>query len=226
MSGHDSIGKETSYPPYSRVIIQPKPVSVSDKIAVRLSSFFIVGSLIWGPFLSYSLVKKLWQKYGIDKRSKRKLILLGTLFSAFIVVGPYRNRKIGRLINIRGWNLWKSWLKFVAFEVVQDLGDGEHDDLSSPSLDLLCKQAILSIVPHGIFPFSLGLAALPEDAIPAFGMFRPVVASATSFFPILRTIISWLGFVDASRSSVNAALTAGHSIGLAPGGIAGKLCSR
>ena len=225
MSNDASISKAKAtivYPPYTRVVTRPKPASYTDEIAVRLSSLFIVGSVVWGPFLTYKLVTKVWNKYGVDTKSKRNLILFGTIVSVLLIIGPHRHHRVGKALNARGWNIWKSWLKFVAFEVIQDIGNENDDSISSSPLDLLCQQAILSIVPHGIFPFSLGLAALPEDAIQAFGVFRPVVATATSFFPILRTLISWMGAVNASKSSVNTALTQGHSIGLAPGGIAGK----
>ena len=67
-----------------------------------------------------------------------------------------------------------------------------------PSLndfDFKHNQAIYAISPHGIFPFALGFAVLPELASRVFGEFRPVVATATSLFPFLRTILSWLNSV-------------------------------
>lgn len=73
--------------------------------------------------------------------------------------------------------------------------------------------------PHGIVPFALGLGFIPQEAVDKFGPFRPVVASATRFFPFVRTLIGWGDGVDASRSNVHRALADGSRIGLAPGGI-------
>ena len=220
--GNNNDRNVKAYPPNARVLIRSSPTNFSDELAVSLSSIFVVGSVIWGPFLTYSIVKKIWKKYGIDEKHRKKLIFIGTAIAMLIIAGPYRNRRFGKLLNVRSWSLWKRWLRFIAFEVVQDLGDShtKKNDDDGSSLDLLNDQAIISVIPHGIFPFGLAFAALPEDAVRAFGVFRPVVASATKFFPFVRTLISWMGGVDASRSAVNAALKDGHSIGLSPGGIA------
>eukprot|EP00816_Leptocylindrus_hargravesii_P002769 CAMPEP_0196815026 /NCGR_PEP_ID=MMETSP1362-20130617/47411_1 /TAXON_ID=163516 /ORGANISM="Leptocylindrus danicus, Strain CCMP1856" /LENGTH=126 /DNA_ID=CAMNT_0042191859 /DNA_START=127 /DNA_END=503 /DNA_ORIENTATION=- len=119
------------------------------------------------------------------------------LAALFILIGPYRHRKVGKALGVRNWDVWKSWLRFVAFEVIQDTTGADPN--GGDWFDLRDRQSILSIIPHGIFPFALGLAALPEEAEHAFGSFRPIVATATSLFPILRTVLSWLGAVDASR---------------------------
>lgn len=100
-------------------------------------------------------------------------------------------------------------------KVVADTGNQEKDTLPSTQ-----DQAILAFVPHGIFPFAFAFGALPEWSQAAFGSFQPVIATATNLFPVVRTILHWLSSVDASRSSVDAALSQGRRIGLVPGGIA------
>ena len=73
---------------------------------------------------------------------------------------------------------------------------------------------------QGIFPFGLAFAALSESSQSAFGKFRAVVASATQMIPWVRDVLRWVRAIDASRPSVDRALSEGHRIGLAPGGIA------
>ena len=80
-------------------------------------------------------------------------------------------------------------------------------------------QAILAVSPHGIFPFSLAFALLPQKIVDELGEFKPVVATATSLFPFVKTILSWLNSVDANKSSVDRSLSNGDRIGIAPGGI-------
>jgi len=189
-----------------------------DGIVVRLSSIMIVGSVLWGPFIAYSFLKRIMKKYKVDPTARKRILIAGAFASLVIIFGPHRKRKVGEWLNVRNWKLWDSWMRFVSYTVIQDLGDKEDDE--GFSVDLWTEQAILSIIPHGIFPFGLGLAALPADAVRAFGLFRVVIASATNLFPIVSTVCSWLDAVDASKSSVNSALAAGDSIGLAPGGIA------
>lgn len=102
--------------------------------------------------------------------------------------GPHRYRKVGEWLNVRNWQLWKSWLRFIAFEVIQDKKAKNHENIKD-------EQAILAVIPHGIFPFSLAFAALPSEATRIFGQFRPVVATATNLFPFVRTFLAWLGAV-------------------------------
>ena len=72
----------------------------------------------------------------------------------------------------------------MAFEVVADS--------SQTSFDVKNERAIIAVSPHGVFPFALALAALPEQASQAFGYFRPVVATATSLFPFVNSLLCWL----------------------------------
>ncbi len=94
---------------------------------------------------------------------------------------------------------------------------------STKKFDMKNDQAIFAVVPHGIVPVSLCFATLPQLALETIGEFRPVVASATRFLPALRSLMEWLGCVDATRTSVQRALSNGDRIGVSPGGIAGKI---
>merc|ERR1712194_164640 len=84
--------------------------------------------------------------------------------------------------------------------------------------------------PHGIFPFGLAFSCLPQRGYAhTWGLFRPVVATATKLFPLVRTFIAWMGSVDASRSAVSSVLSQradgsnaaqSRRVGISPGGIA------
>jgi hypothetical protein len=54
------------------------------------------------------------------------------------------------------------------------------------------QPAILAFVPHGIFPFAFAFGVLPEIAQTVFGKFRPVVATATNFFPVVNDFLLWV----------------------------------
>lgn len=183
-----------------------------DDLACKLSSLFIVGAVVWVPSLFVYVYKK-WKN--TPKEDTKKRALYRNLFislSLCAILGPHRHPKVGQYIKFKHWKLWNAWLRFFSFEVLYDF----H---KSKDFDLKKDQAILAFSPHGIFPFSLGFAVLPQASAEVFGTFRPVVASATKFFPMLRTILEWLRQVDASRRDVDRALAQGHRIGLAPGGI-------
>ena len=58
-----------------------------------------------------------------------------------------------------------------------------------------------------------------------WGLFRPVVATATRLFPLVRTFIAWMSGVDASRNAGSSALSepggsSSRRLGISPGGIA------
>jgi len=203
-----------THPAGSRILLRipGDELTVCDRTMVMLSSLVIVGSVVWVP-LAYAWAWKRWKE--IPKDQKQRRLLCSTLLlslAALAAVGPHRTTRFGEWINARKWTLWKSWLKFVALEVVADSSDSRFDFRND--------KAILAVSPHGLFPFALALAALPEQAAQAFGYFRPVVATATSLFPFVNSILCWLGKIDASGNAVDQALMEGNRIGLAPGGIA------
>jgi len=180
-----------------------------DRFVVGFSSLFFVGGVFWVPALYVWLVKRFRRIPPEQKR--RRAIYAALLFSvtALYAIGPHRNPKVGDWVKVHRWGLWKSWMRFFAFEVVAD----EYESIK----DLIHQQAILGISPHGVFPFGLAFAALSDQASQAFGSFRAVVASATQLIPWVRDVLIWVRACDASRSSVDQALSDGQRLGLAPG---------
>lgn len=189
------------------------PLEKYDELIVKLTSLTIIGSVFWIPALFIYLYKK-WKNTPKEDEKKRRFyrnLLLGLSLCA--VLGPHRHPKVGQLLQFKKWNIWKSWMRYVSLQVItEDL----HMD---QNFDIQKDRALLAFSPHGIFPFSLGFGVLTDMAKQYFGEFRPVVATATRFYPFLNTILQWLGQVDASRIEVDRALANGDKIGLAPGGI-------
>lgn len=158
-------------------------LSAWDKVLVTLSSLCVVGSVAWVPLL----FRWLWRKWKKTKDASRRAFY-AALIIAFLgikIVGPHRNPRVGAWLKVREWSLWKSWLRYTAFEVIADSPTAKRNFIRE-------KQAILAVSPHGLFPFGLAFAALPEEAAQAFGYFRPVVATATNFFPFVNTFLKWL----------------------------------
>eukprot|EP00533_Pseudo-nitzschia_delicatissima_P008406 CAMPEP_0116088820 /NCGR_PEP_ID=MMETSP0327-20121206/6077_1 /TAXON_ID=44447 /ORGANISM="Pseudo-nitzschia delicatissima, Strain B596" /LENGTH=365 /DNA_ID=CAMNT_0003579933 /DNA_START=130 /DNA_END=1224 /DNA_ORIENTATION=+ len=183
-----------------------------DRLVVGMSSLFFVGGVFWVPAVYAWLISR-FRRIPTDQK-RRRAICAALIFSltTLYAIGPHRNPKMGERVKVHKWGLWKSWMRFFAFEVVAD----EYDSIK----DLVHEQAILGISPHGIFPFGLAFAALSEQAAQAFGSFRAVVASATQLLPWVRDVLRWVNACDASKSSVDKALLNGDRLGLAPGGIA------
>jgi len=175
-------------PPNSRLIFRTPEteISVFDRSVIAGTSLVIVGSFVWVP-LVYAWAVRRWKSCQ-DK--KRRAVYAGILLSSLAIIswGPHRRARFGELLKVRRWPLWSVWLKFIAMEV-------RLDQEKETALDMRKDQAILAFVPHGIFPFAFAFGCLPEIAQKAFGIFRPVVASATDFFPVVNDFLSWLGKV-------------------------------
>jgi hypothetical protein len=182
------------HPPGSRVIVKVSETDLTllDRVMVATSSLFIVGSVIWVPAF-YVWAYRKWRS--IPKHETRRRTLYATLVLAFtgiIAYGPQHSAKIGKLFQVRKWRLWKAWIKFIAMEIIADQPGGVSNNTNNTNLNLQTDQAMFAFVPHGIVPFPLALAVLPEIAQRAFGIFRPVVATATQLFPFVRDILSWV----------------------------------
>jgi len=189
---------------------------------VTLSSIFFIGAVAWVPSLYIYLYKK-WKSIPKDDdniENKKKRRIYGTILVTVAFIGimrPHRHPHVGKMLKFKKWRVWKAWANFIAMEVISEVSSSSS---SNPNFDMKKDQAIFAIMPHGVFPFPLGFAALPEVARNAFGEFRPVVASAARFLPFVGTFLDWLGCVDATKASVENALAQGSRIGLSPGGIA------
>ena len=175
------------HPHGSEVIVNFSETDMTayDRLVVYASSLFFVGGVFWVPaFYAWA-----WKKYrSIPKNErKRRAIYLAFIVagSALFAVGPHRKRKVGEWIDVHRWSLWKSWLRYFAFEIVADNG---LDSIK----DFIDRQAIVAVSPHGIFPFGLAFAALSEASAKAFGRFRAVVASATQMIPWVRDVLVWV----------------------------------
>ena len=201
------------HPPGSRVLVSAPPgstgenLSHADRALVYASSLFFVGSVAWVP-LAYVWAYRRWRSTPKSDRRRRMMYMALILSAAALAVaGPHRSKRVGRWLDAKRWRLWRAWLNFMAFEVVSDRGgsgsgladsktafDGGSISTARP-FDVTKDKAIIAVVPHGIFPFALAFAALPEAATKAFGEFRPVVATATALFPFVRTFLGWLDAV-------------------------------
>ena len=177
-------------PPGSEVIVRfsDNDLTAWDRLVVYSSSLFFVGGVFWVPAV-YAWAWKKFQSIPQNER-KRRAVYLGLILTttALVTFGPHRNSRVGNWIHVHKWSLWKSWLRFFAFEIVADQGFESINDLRQ-------KQAIVTVSPHGIFPFGLAFAALSEASEQAFGRFRAVVASATQMIPWVRDVLRWVDAV-------------------------------
>lgn len=174
-----------------------------------------------------------------SQRNKYKQLATkyGTALTIMLILsiwGPHRNKRIGEWLNVRQWRLWDAWLNYVGFTVLHDRGDDAGNSAATNSnsnnhqqeFDPMNDPAMYAFVPHGIFPFGLAFSCLPQRGYEnTWGLFRPVVATATRLFPLVRTFIAWMGGVDASRNAVSSALSepggsSSRRLGISPGGIA------
>jgi len=162
-------------------------------------------------------------------RYKKMAAKYGAALAMVLVIsfwGPHRSKRVGEWLNARRWRLWNAWLNYVGFTVLHDKGDDDTTTTTlHPEFDPKSSDAMYAFIPHGIFPFGLAFSCLPERGYnQTWGLFRPVVATATRLFPLVRTFIAWMGGVDASRSAVSSALSQpdhnSRRLGISPGGIA------
>lgn len=199
-------GRSSVYPlspPESRILLRipAGELSTLDRCLVAGTSLAIVGSCVWVP-LVYAWALRKWKSIPATDRKRRK-VCAGLVVSslALLLVRPQRSSRFGSWLRVRQWFLWSSWLKFIAMEVRAD--QTKNDDTPSRDFDMQNDQAILAFVPHGIFPFAFAFGCLPEIAQRAFGIFRPVVATATNFFPIVNDFLVWMKKVYVSENYVS-----------------------
>jgi hypothetical protein len=164
-----------------------------DRLIVYASSISIVGAVVWIPAF-YGWAWKRFQSIPKDQTRRRAayamILLAGT---GLFAVGPHRHPSVGRWLHVKKWGLWKSWIRFLAMEIVAD------STSAASWLDKLRQDpAIVAISPHGIFPFGLAIPSIAATGQQVFGTFRPVVASATGMYPLVRDFLSWLQAVYVS----------------------------
>lgn len=178
-------------PPESRLIfrVPEGDLSTLDRCVIACTSLAIVGSFLWVPVV-YAWALRRWRSISATNK-KRKAVYAGIVVAslALMSAGPHRSSRFGEWLKVRRWPLWSAWLRFIAMEV---RSDQTKINISSRNLDVQNDQITLAFVPHGIFPFAFAFGCLPDIAQQAFGIFRPVVATATNFFPVVNDFLLWL----------------------------------
>lgn len=180
-----------SHPRESKVLLRllETEATIMDKYCVMASSLLLIGAVSWLPVFSIWAYKR-WRK-ATNKRQKA-LYAACLLAALSMVAAPFGSRRVGDAIRVRHWKLWTSWLRYLAVEVIEDRPRAANATRPSGQRD----PAIVAVFSHGIFPFSLALAALPQLMTErAFGIIRPVVASATRYLPLVNVVLSWIGKV-------------------------------
>lgn len=159
-------------------------LTVMDRAAVALTSLGIIGAFAWTPAAIAWFVKKYRAIPKTEKRKRAVYAGIAAVVAYLVVYGPHRNRTFARYLRIEKWNLWTSWMRYLALEVASDNPQFKQNE-----------PAVLAIFSHGIFPFSLALTCIGEQVQKAFGIVRPVTATATKFLPIVGDFIAWLNNV-------------------------------
>jgi hypothetical protein len=175
------------HPPGSRVLfrILGSELTAFDRCVVAGSSLFVVGAFAWVPVL-YIWAWRKWKSIPVTDKRRRAAYAGIVLFSiALLAGGPHRSPRVGKWLRVRKWKIWSAWLKFIAMEVILDQD-------ANLNLNVQKDKALLAFVPHGIFPFAFAFCAIPEISQKAFGVFRPVVATATNFLPVVNDVLLWL----------------------------------
>jgi 2-acylglycerol O-acyltransferase 2 len=78
---------------------------------------------------------------------------------------------------------------------------------------------MFGVCPHGIVPYSLGLLAFGRLSA-LFNSPRIVIASVVRWIPVFSQVLKWGGAIEATDAHMSAALNAGQSLAVTPGGIA------
>jgi len=189
--------------------VPPDPWTWKEQALIGSSSLFLVGSVFWVPAV-YAWLYKRWK--GIPASDRKRRALYGALLLAvtsLVIVGPQRKPWFAEKIGFRNWKIWQLWCQFVAMEVWKDetkapptIANKRSNNLNKSNDTNAAKKSttktfeykkdssITAISPHGIFPFAIGVAAIPQMAEQAFGKLRIMVATATYLFPMVRDIIS------------------------------------
>uniref|UniRef100_A0A7S2C4T0 Acyltransferase n=1 Tax=Octactis speculum TaxID=3111310 RepID=A0A7S2C4T0_9STRA len=189
---------------------KPRPGTV---IFTSATSFAIVASAFWVPLAfawSARRIVSMDEKNSDEEealerkkteRKKKKRRAIGI----FILCAILAWMPIRRWRWLHQLSVWDIWFEHLQVKVI-----GEEPPR---------RQLLYAIVPHGVFPFSLGFAALGHLREKIFRLERIIVANAVMWVPVLRHIAGWLGVIQADREKVSAALSSGATVAVAPGGI-------
>lgn len=176
------------------------PATMATEPVVISQSLLVIGVFYWLPaVLAYAATSMRDQK-------RRAAVLLSVMASIVLT----------RVVPSRPWPAFRSslglWEHFMRYWNVRVVGD-------AASLSNSSGPFLFGVCPHGIVPYSLGLMA--------FGRLsdfwknpRIVIASVVKWIPLFAQVLLWGGAVEAVDSSMSAALAAGESLAVTPGGIA------
>eukprot|EP00953_Heterococcus_sp_UTEX-ZZ885_P030530 16136-Heterococcus_DN1.PRE.1 len=188
-------------------------ISLSDKLndlIVVTSSLVLIGSFAWVPAATYVVYKRYC-------KTRRRKIAFWIILTALLTVPLPECRRIRRqrgtsflaavqsVHKLERWTLWNRFLRYFSGRAIGYLRSDEQ------------RQALYALVPHGIFPFGIGLGSLGKLNYTAFNSMHPVVASSILRMPVIGQILQMLGAVQANPESVAKALQDGKSLALAPG---------
>ena len=183
-----------------------RPRQFRDTAAVAINSLGVTSFTFALPFLLYIIFKKI-------KSKRRRAVALSLLAVAIFVGLPKKSRFKLKRDEILKWQIWERFLHYLQVSVV--------DDSCSTFNQMKNEQKIIAMVPHGILPWGIALPSVSGRLQSAFAPFRPIIATATSYIPILGSILEAVGAVDATRANVDAVLTnTTDSVAVCPGGIA------
>jgi len=161
-------------------------------------SLLVIGCFYYLPaILAYAAAAAKDQK-------RRAAVLLSALASVVLT----------RAVPWSSWPAYRQsglWEHFLSYWRVRVVG---HAASLVPG-----RQAVIGVSPHGIVPYSLGLLAFGRLQT-LFNSPRIVIASVVRWIPVFAQVLLWGGAVEATDSAIAAALAAGDSIALTPGGIA------
>lgn len=173
-----------THPRGSRVIYTTpeNALTALDRFTVATSSLIVIGSVWWGPpFLAW--LYRRWRRIADPHRKKIFGAIIVSVLT-FLAIGPHRSPKVGEWLKFRESSIWNSLTRYMALEVVADNANLDVDQFQT-------KQNIMAFIPHGIFPFTIAMASLPEIGRKIFGKARLVVAAATGYFPLVRSLVGW-----------------------------------
>jgi 1-acyl-sn-glycerol-3-phosphate acyltransferase len=185
----------------SDIIWKADPIGALGKLAVALQNLVVCGAPFWFPASLVALWKRI--KSGsstTDSLSRANCAILGILL---ILIGPLP-------VSRSRW-FQQSWIMQQILKYFRVQVRGTRPDPT--------RQSVYGMAPHGIIPFSLGLAAFGalNDIMSDL---RIVTATATRLIPFFSHTLRLGGSIDASAPIVDASLAQGDSLGVTPGGIA------
>ena len=214
----------------ARTLVKCRPASFSDSCVVFVSSLAVAVAGLAPPVLAVKTLidltrerrRLLEEEDGGEPSSERAermrrwrrkaSVFAAAILAYWLVIRTRASPSTTR--RLKGLGLWRSWFRYVDFELVDGSGAGAGGRAGRE------EQKVVAISPHGLVPFPLALAAIERGAEEAWGTWRVVSASATRAMPGLAWLIrTVLDGVDASRAAVDEALAGGDSVGVAPGGI-------